>query len=89
MSARECGIVAARIDALLAYDGTEIAPRIAARTLVLAADDDYIVPAHHADAVSAAIAGARLVHFTSGGHFFPRTRAHDYNAALAAFWAEA
>jgi len=55
---------------------------------VLAAADDYIVPAHHADAVAAAIAGARLVHFTSGGHFFPRTRAHDYNAALAAFWAE-
>lgn len=89
MSAQECGIVAARIDALLDYDGADIAPRIAARTLVLAADDDYIVPAHHADAVSAAIAGARLVHFTSGGHFFPRTRAHDYNAALAAFWAEA
>jgi aminoacrylate hydrolase len=89
MSAHECGIVAARIDALLAYDGAEIASRIAARTLVLAADDDYIVPAHHADAVSAAVAGARLVHFTSGGHFFPRTRAHAYNAALAAFWAEA
>lgn len=89
MSVKECEIVAARIEALLAYDGTETAPRIATRTLVLAADDDYVVPAHHADAISAVITGARLVRFAGGGHFFPRTRAHDYNAALATFWAEA
>ena len=41
------------------------------------------------EAVAAAIPGAKLMRFPRGGHFFPKTRADDYNAALADFWAEA
>ncbi|MET0278701.1 MAG: alpha/beta fold hydrolase [Pseudorhodoplanes sp.] len=89
MAAAEREVIAARIDALLAYDGTEIAPRISAPTLVLAADDDYIVPAYHSKAVAAAIPGAKLKRCHGGGHFFPKTRATDYNVALSNFWAEA
>ncbi|MFN3348034.1 alpha/beta fold hydrolase [Pseudorhodoplanes sp.] len=88
MKAWERDVIAARIDALLAYDGAAIAPRIAARTLVLAADDDYIVPLHHSKAVAAAIPGARLKRYHGGGHFFPKTRAGDYNKTLSEFWAE-
>lgn len=89
MSAAERAVIAARIDALLAYDGTEIAPRIAQPALVLAADDDYIVPVYHSQAVAAAIPGAKFKRCHHGGHFFPKTRADDYNKALAGFWAEA
>lgn len=88
MSAEEREVIAARIDALLAYDGTAIAPRIAAPTLVLAADDDYIVPIYHSQAVAAAIPGAKLRRCHGGGHFFPKTRATDYNKAVTEFWAE-
>ena len=88
MKAWEREVIAARIDALLAYDGTAIAPRIAARTLVLAADDDYIVPLYHSQAVAAAIPGAKRKRCHGGGHFFPKTRAADYNKALSDFWAE-
>jgi aminoacrylate hydrolase len=88
MSTRERDVVAARIDALLEFDGTKIAPRIARPSLVLAADDDYIVPIHHSQAVAAAIPGAKFKRCHWGGHFFPKTRATDYNRALADFWAE-
>ncbi len=89
MTTQERRIILSRIDALLAYDGEAIAPRIGAPTLVLSASDDYIVPAYLSEAVASAIAGARQVSFDDGGHFFPKTRADDYNAALADFWAEA
>jgi aminoacrylate hydrolase len=89
MSAREREVIAARIDTLLAYDGTDIAPRITRPTLVLAADDDYIVPVYHSQAVAAAIPGAKFKRCRWGGHFFPKTRAKDYNKALSDFWAEA
>ncbi len=89
MSVQEREVIAARIDALLAYDGADIAPRIAASALVLAADDDYIVPVYHSKAVAAAIPGAKFKRCHRGGHFFPKTRAADYNKALAEFWAEA
>ena len=88
MNAVERGIVTARIDALLAYDGTTIAPQITAPTLVLAADDDYIVPVCHSQAVAAGIPGAKFKRCRDGGHFFPKTRAQDYNKALSDFWAE-
>jgi aminoacrylate hydrolase len=86
MTAHEREVIAARIDALLAYDGTAIAPRIARPALVLAADDDYIVPVYHSQAVAAAIPGAKFKRCHGGGHFFPKTRAADYNKALENFW---
>ncbi len=89
MSTRERNVILSRIDALLAYDGEAIAPRIGAPTLVLSAGDDYIVPAYLSDALASAIPGARQVRFDSGGHFFPKTRADDYNSVLADFWTEA
>jgi aminoacrylate hydrolase len=89
MSTRERNVILGRIDALLAYDGEMIAPRIAAPTIVLSASDDYIVPAYLSDALASAIPGARQVRFEGGGHFFPKTRADDYNAVLADFWTEA
>jgi aminoacrylate hydrolase len=88
MSAQEREVTAARIDVLLAHDGTDIAPRISAPTLVLAADDDHIVPACHSQAVAAAVPGAQIKRCHGGGHFFPNTRAADYNKALSDFWAE-
>jgi aminoacrylate hydrolase len=89
MTPEQRDVVLGRIDALLAFDGTAIAPRIAASTLVLAADDDYIVPIYLSKAVAEAIPGAKFKRCHGGGHFFPKTRAADYNKALAGFWAEA
>ena len=88
MTPEQRDVVLGRIDALLAFDGSAIAPRITTPAFVVGADDDYIVPGHHSDEVAKAIPGAKLLRFPGGGHFFPKSRAIDYNKALADFWAE-
>jgi aminoacrylate hydrolase len=82
-------IVLARIDALLAYRGEDNAGRIKAPTLVVSAADDHIVPAYLSRQLADAVAGSQLLTLAGGGHFFPRTRAGDYNEALSRFWVEA
>jgi aminoacrylate hydrolase len=82
-------IVTARIDALLAYEGAAHVALIRAPTLVLAAADDYLVPAYLSRQLADAMAGSRSTIFEDGGHFFPQTRAPLYNEALSRFWAEA
>jgi len=63
-----------RISALLAFDGTELAPKIPLPTLVVGAPDDQIIPFAHQQAIAAAIPNARLTVMPEGGHFFPRTQ---------------
>ncbi len=75
-------IVAARIDALLAFDTGTRARQIRSPTLVIAAEDDVLVPRQLSEVLAGEIAGARFVKFERGGHHFPQTQADAYNALL-------
>lgn len=74
-----------RIAALLAFDGTDLAPRIQQPTLVVGAPDDQIIPFTHQQAIAAAIPGARLSTIPEGGHFFPRTQKALFAAEVKSF----
>ena len=74
-----------RINALLAFDRRAGLPRIAAPTLVMAADNDFITPRYFSEALARAIPGARLVIHRGGGHSVTKTRAEDCNRELLAF----
>ena len=76
-----------RIGALLGFDGTALAGRVAAPTLVLGTPDDLIVPHHHQVEIADAIAGARLAPLPDGGHFYPQTRAQAFLDRLLPFLA--
>jgi aminoacrylate hydrolase len=64
----------ARIDALMAFDGTALAARIRAPALVIGAADDRIVPVARQRALHAALPESTLRVLSCGGHFFPATR---------------
>ncbi len=52
------------------YESTRFAPAVSARTLLLVADDDRVVPPRHAEALFAAFPASRaeLVRVTGAGH---------------------
>lgn len=72
----------ARIDALLAFDGTDLADRIRAPTLVIGAQDDRIVPPSRQRALHAALPGSALHMLPDGGHFFPASRPDSFVARV-------
>lgn len=76
---------AERIQALLAFDGTALAPRVSAPTLVLGTPDDVIVPYHHQKETAAAVPGAVMVTIDGGGHFYPLTRRDAFLGKLLPF----
>jgi aminoacrylate hydrolase len=79
-------VVLARIDALLAHDAGDRLRHIHAPTLVIAADDDVLVPSPLSEVIAGEIAGARLHAFARGGHHFPQTQTEAYNAMLREFF---
>jgi aminoacrylate hydrolase len=76
----------ARIDALLAHDAGGQLRHIRAPTLVLAADDDVLVPRPLSEIMAGEIAGSRLHVFACGGHHFPQTQTEAYNGLLRSFF---
>jgi len=84
-------IIAERIDALLAYDGSDILRQIGCPTLVVGSADDAIIPFTQQIALHKALqshaqgdAGqARLHDFGHGGHFFPVSRTRDFCSVVA------
>jgi aminoacrylate hydrolase len=79
-------VVLARIDALLAHDARDRLRHIRTPTLVIAADDDVLVPRPLSEVIVGEIAGARLHVFARGGHHFPQTQTEAYNALLREFF---
>jgi aminoacrylate hydrolase len=77
--------IAARLDAILAFDARIHYPKIACPTLVCGAQDDLVMPIWHARQAYAAISRAKLIEFPSGGHMFPETRTAEFLAAIDAF----
>lgn len=79
-------VVRERIDALLAFDGSDSASAIACPTLVMGARDDAIVPAFLQEELAASLPRSReVLMYPDGGHFFPITRAEEFLRDLTAF----
>lgn len=79
-------VVRERIDALLAFDGSDRAASIACPILVMGARDDAIVPAFLQDDLAAALpTGRQVLMYEDGGHFFPVTRTDEFVRDLAIF----
>jgi aminoacrylate hydrolase len=79
-------VVLARIDTLLTHDAGDRLGQIRAPTLVVAADDDVLVPRPLSEVIVGEIAGSRLFAFSRGGHHFPQTQAAAYNALIRDFF---
>ena len=74
-----------RINALLAFDRRTGLPRIQAPTLVVASDNDYVIPSYHAEALARAIPGARLAILPGGGHANTATQPEAFNRIVLEF----
>ena len=65
-------ILEARLDAIMAFDGTPYLPRVAAPTTVIVADDDILTPPLASDVLVAGIRGAVLRQLSYGAHAVSR-----------------
>lgn len=74
VSATARQVVAERIDALLAFDGSAGARALTMPTLVIGARDDMIVPFFLQQQLAAALPNAAMAVLDDGGHFFPVSR---------------
>ena len=66
--------IAARLDAILAFDARPLYPLLRCPTLVVGARDDLVMPAWHAQEAARQIPGAQLALLEHGGHLFAETR---------------
>jgi aminoacrylate hydrolase len=78
-------IVAARIDAMLAFDRTAELGRIKTPTLVIGAEDDVVTPFYYCEELARLIPGAEVKLFPRGGHFLTHVRAREFNNAVLPF----
>jgi len=81
--------IAARLDAILAFDARGLWPAIRCPTLVMVARDDQVMPRWNGIDAARAIAGSRLVELDGGGHMFPETRTREFAEAVLGFLAGA
>lgn len=79
--------IAARLNAILAFDARPFYPQIACPTLVAAARDDQLMPFWFAEDAARAIPGAKLEILDGGGHMFPETRPAEFVALVDSFLA--
>ena len=77
--------IAARLNAILAFDARPFYPRIACPTLVMGARDDLIMPFWFAQDAAAAIPQSKLALLESGGHLFCETRTPEFLAEVLPF----
>lgn len=78
-------IAASRIDAVLAFDRTEVLARIKTPALVVGAEDDIVCPTYFSEELARRIPGAEIKIFPKGGHAFPQVRAREFNQAVMPF----
>jgi aminoacrylate hydrolase len=78
-------VVLAWIDALLAHARNRLR-HIRTPTLVIAADDDVLVPRPLSEVIVSEIKDSRLHVFARGGHHFPQTQTEAYNELLREFF---
>jgi aminoacrylate hydrolase len=78
-------IVLSRIDALLAYDRSADLPGIRTPTLVVASEDDFVIPSYLSEELARLIPGAEAKFFPSGGHCFMQINPREFNQAVLPF----
>jgi len=78
-------IVLSRIDALLAYDRSADLPLIKTPTLVVAAEDDFVIPSYLSEELARLISGAEAKFFPQGGHCFMQISPREFNQAVLPF----
>lgn len=71
-----------RIAAARRFDVADRLGEIATPTLLIASDDDMLVPPARSVAIHDGVAGSRLARFARGGHACNVTQADDFNACL-------
>lgn len=77
--------LAESLRALLAFDASEILPKIAVPLLVVGAEGDRVIAAEASRRIAAAVAGARLVVLREAGHASPLERHAEVTPLLRAF----
>lgn len=80
-------VVAARIDACLAFDRSSDLASIRTPTLVAVAQDDLVTPAYFSEDLARRIPGAEAKFFPQGGHYLTQTVAREFNHAVLPFLA--
>lgn len=78
-------VVASRIDAIVAFDGTAGLAKIGVPTLVLCAKDDFITPAYFSEELAGKIPGAKLVLLPEGGHCASEAALEPFTLAVLDF----
>ena len=81
----DASAIAARLDAILAFDARGLWPAINCPTLVMVSRDDQVMPQWFGVDAARAIAGARLFEFDGGGHMLPETRTQAFLETVHAF----
>lgn len=78
-------IIIKRINAVLDSDVFDQTRDIPHRTLVLATNDDLLVPRFMSDELAATIPNAEYIVLKEGGHFYPETKSCEFNQVVADF----
>jgi aminoacrylate hydrolase len=78
-------IVLSRIDALLAFDRSADLARIRTPVLVVAAEDDFVLPSYLSEELARLIPGAEAKFFPRGGHCFMQINPREFGLAVMPF----
>lgn len=81
----DVGITIKRINAVLDSNVSDQARGLLHRTLVLATNDDMLVPRFLSDELAATIPSAEYIVLKEGGHFHPETKSREFNQVVADF----
>ena len=81
----DASAIAARLNAILAFDARGLWPAIKSPTLVMVSRDDQVMPRWFGIDAARAIARAQLFEFDGGGHMFPETRTQVFLETVHAF----
>ena len=84
-NAPPAGIMAERIDAIIAHDQMDRLSQIKTPTLVTVAQDDACTPPYYSDQLVEKIPGAVLKLFDDGGHFVYLARPDEFNTVIREF----
>lgn len=69
--------IAARLNAILAFDSRPLTPAILCPTLVMTAADDQLMPPWFGREIARSMPDARYIELQGGGHMLPETRTSE------------